>query len=607
MNFSLQNKIIYLLIILITSISYFYFLKYTWFRFDDYFSIGLIGIDNFYNQWINGFMNLYEVQQRFQPVRHFFATLAWQFFDESNYKYISLIHHCFNLFLLFKFLKILNLTDQRAFIGVILFGIFGQERFTEMPVVMIGGIGLCTTFLLLSLIYYNKYLHTKKSFIFLIISVLCYSAYVFSYESSIPLLLVFPLFFLLIQKQRDKTLNNAKHLLLYTIPVIAYLIIFFAAIKSGQSEYTGAQINLKYIVPKTISYLNYSFVPHLRYSFEFIFFLVPIILSYYVGLLLLKNKHSNYTESISYQTLTFSFIFYLLSISVYVINNWLEPTSVMAHHSYLFHLTALIFTLLISFNIADSFNLKYRLLANNILSFILFPVLFVGMASYNLECYKHKKIEYEYKLNFKNFIQNHMEQDVSMLILNMPPHSYGFSDLSAGMNLWADFKNYYVTGDKIIDINNEDISFMGPISYYPNIKQPIKTNINDTNLFIIKKGDDWIEDKIIKIENYFDASKDPYLDKDVFLNTNIYQDICLNIKKTDCEEKTQSFFIKNEKNKTLTLEVTNKIDYIYINDKKVKSMNVKNNKIQILDKFSQKYLLIKLYNPQKTLTKAYFQ
>ncbi len=223
----------------------------------------------------------------------------------------------------------------------------------------------------------------------------------------------------------------------------------------------------------------------------------------------------------------------------------------MTHHLYLFNLTALIFTLLILFAIADSFNLKYRLLANNILSFILFPILFVGMASYNLDRYKSKKIEYEHKIYLKNYIQYHMEQDVSMLILNMPPHSYGFSDLSAGMNLWADFKNYYVTGDKIIDINNEDISFMGPISYYPHIKRSIKTKINDTNLFVIKKGNVQTEDRIIKVENYFDASINPYLDKDVFLNKNIYHDICLDIKKLIVKKKQKVFLLKTKKTKRL--------------------------------------------------------
>lgn len=626
----LSNNYLLLIFTFISFYNFIYLIAFGWPRFDDYFSIGLMGNgDNFYERGINATHALYDSQSRLQPFRHLVWSFFLTFFQEENIQVVHVLIHIFNLALLSKFLRNFNFSDKDIYLFSSMFTLFSIERLLEMSVVSIGGIVICTSFLLISLIFFQRYL-TSSKLIELMASTLFYSFFVFSYEIAIPMILIFPLIYFLYSNEKhilnfNHFFNSIKKSLIFLIPVIIYLFFYLSKIDSGNT-YTGATINFSYFATKIIAYFKYTLVPIRSFTFStlvlvnfFIFFVIwQIIISK------MKKNHRKSNDNYS-KFFIFSLIFYFLSISLYTINNWLTPTSVMNHHSYLMTLGSSL-VLISLLNLLCKVKLfKHSTLKLLIFSFLV-PYLFALMVFNNHQYYKSKNDDYIFRSNLKSFVMNEFdlqnEHAKNLIFLNMPENSLGFSDWSAALFYWSNFKYQFKTGNDIenIDFNKKTITFKNPMSYYQHIRESYTTSLDKVEfIFVDYHEDNDKKTRFKKIENFINIDENSYqllnfnfiadADNDDNHENNNFSQIT-----TASNITYNGFIIKNNREKRHLKIIYNGQSSCYnsviINDKNINSLNLKNNeysKYFIIPENLPSYIFVNLNNKNNTCELKYVE
>lgn len=179
----------------------------------------------------------------FYPLTMLFYSFEYLLFKTnfSNYAFMSLILHLINCFLLFYFIKLYLKNELIAFLASLFFSVNSLSH--QAVSWILAGIGTLpgTTFILFSLIFFTKYLHSpeKKKFFLLSIAFLLIS--LLFKEISLFLLLFLPLFWLIHHRFQIKQRLRPfiKQAILFFSTALGYLFLrflFFLGLRSPQPE-----------------------------------------------------------------------------------------------------------------------------------------------------------------------------------------------------------------------------------------------------------------------------------------------------------------------------------------------------------------------------------
>lgn len=170
---------------------------------------------------------------------------AWEYLlfktNFSNYAFMSLILHLINCLLLFYFIKLYLKNELIAFLASLFFSVNGLSH--QAVSWILAGIGTLpgTAFILLSLIFFTKYLHFPEKKKFFLLSIASFLVSLLFKEISLFLLLFLPFFWLIHHrfqiKQRLKPF--IKQAILFFSIALGYLFLrflFFLGLRSPQPE-----------------------------------------------------------------------------------------------------------------------------------------------------------------------------------------------------------------------------------------------------------------------------------------------------------------------------------------------------------------------------------
>ena len=484
-NYNKNIIIVSFLLILLSILCYQHYFGNAWYLQDDYLTIEKGGANAPWEFSNNIVSWLYKGQQRFQPVRLILFGYFVHFFGENYAFGYNFILHLINLILLFLVVRRFRIDARSAFLIVLLFSFFGQERMIESPSVMIGGSGLNTMFTLVSVLCLFKAFTAENlcsKLILLFTSYIFFSGFVFSYEVAFPMVL--PLFFVFavtffFQPQKSRVfLFNSLFLLPYFVPMIIYICGFHHT----QSPYSGAIVVLSTdIFIKFLAYCRALLHGTMRFGGTFhwldtALFLILFLAGMYYSWQLdndAPGQVENNSPSKNYLLLfLFGSLWFLSSVCLFTVNQWESKTAVMHHHLYLMSagfsivmITGLLFIL----SIRKLHKLK------SVFTYILAPVILITLMNYHIDYAKVQENKTTVLRNIKNKLKMYIP-DVSavdaVLIKNfLAPeslHQYQISHLNGALLQWFDYKKYLNSGDYITSVIKNRVVFKGPLSYYEN-------------------------------------------------------------------------------------------------------------------------------------------
>ncbi|MFQ5353474.1 MAG: hypothetical protein ACE5DR_00870 [Thermodesulfobacteriota bacterium] len=426
-----------------------------------------------------------------------------RFFDEENSVYYNLALHLLNILLLFLVLRKFRAGDIFSLISVLLFAVFGRFRYLDSSSVMIGGSGLNLFFILTAFLFLIKCLETRsympmRKYSFFAISLLAYSSLVFSYEVAIPLLAPLAMVFCLFPGEGQGVLARFKSkkifcLLIYLIPLAVYYIVFLRLFV--ESSYDGARIVWSLdIFTRLKSYVMYSLPPFQTHGYVTAEFIILIL--YFTGILLaLKSVKPGIDISVKQKTglevLLFSAVFYLSTIVLFILNDWMTPTSVMLHHTYLMSAAGAILMTSLIYNLQWILPASFRKKFLAILIILIFPIILLNGERHIFKHYRNDKRRVNAIKTIKKGIQAavlDIEKPDAIILKNFFRPYYGISTMDGALLKWFGFKKHILSGREITSARGGDIVFKGPLHRYLK-PEAHKVRSERVRIFFVNKKD----------------------------------------------------------------------------------------------------------------------
>jgi uncharacterized membrane protein len=498
--------VVVVILILLSILCYLHYFGNAWYLQDDYVTIEKGGANEPWEFSTNIVSWLYKGQQRFQPVRLIIFGHFVQFFGENYAFGYNFILHIINLILLFLVIRRFRIDSRSAFLIVLFFSFFGQNRMIESPSAMVGGSGLNTMFTLVSVLslfiaFATEKLSSKLTLLF--ISYLSFSGFVFSYEVAFPMILpiffVFIVTYLLKQKPRSFLLNG-----LFLLPYLVPMVIYIYGFHHTQSCYSGAKIVLSTdIFIKLFSYCRTLLLGTMRFdaTFRWLYAVLFLIL-FFAGLYYNRQADDDDNGKIEKNPLSknylllflFGLLWFFSSVCLFTVNQWQTKTAVMHHHIYL--MSAGFFILVITGLLFVLSNRKLHKL-RSIFTYIIAPVILITLINYHFDYAKSQKKKTTVLRNIKNQLKMHIPDVTAVdavLIKNfLAPESlyhYQISHLNGTLLQWFDYKKYLNSGDHITSVSKEKVDFKGPISYYENELRSKTYQVDNNRLALFYYGSD---------------------------------------------------------------------------------------------------------------------
>jgi hypothetical protein len=478
---------VFVILILLSILCYHHYFGNAWYLQDDYLTIEIGGANEPWEFSKNIVSWLYEVQQRFQPVRLIFFSYFVYFFGENYAFGYNFILHSINLILLFMVIRSFRIDARSAFLIVLLFSFFGQNRMIESPSAMVGGSGLNTLLTLISVLSLFKAFAAKNlrlKLFLLFISYVSFSCFVFSYEVAFPMILtLFFVFGVIVSFRQEKSrafLLNGLYLLPYLVPMVIYIYGFHRT----QSSYGGAKIVLSTdILTKFVSYclvlLHGTLPTHFSAPVNWLDAVLFLML-FFIGMHFIRKadvdgpgQFENNPLSKNYLLLfLFGLLWYFSSVCLFTVNQWGSNTAVMLHHLYLMSagfsimiIPCLLFVLTI---------LKLKKL-RGVFSYIIAPLILINLMNYHIDYAKDQTKKTTVLRNIKKQLKTDIPDitDVDAVLIKnfLAPeslHHYQISHLNGTLLQWFDYKKYLKSGDDITSVTKNHVVFKGPLTYYEN-------------------------------------------------------------------------------------------------------------------------------------------
>lgn len=496
--------ILILLTCLITAISFRSYFKYASYNLDDYHTFEFAPAGSSVLERCKATTDfLYLKQARFQPVRLCVFVAMTQLFDEDSSVYYNFALHLINILLLFLFLRKFGVGNVFSIISVLLFAVFGKFRHMDSSSVMIGGSGLNLFFILTALLFLIKSLESHGSepvrrYLFLALSLLAYSSLVFSYEVAVPLFTLIVVVFYLFNDSGKGLLapfrtKKLSYLLLYIIPLVIYLVFYRLLVNV---DYEGAEIVWSYnIFIRLKSYILYTLIPPIpTHAPSAAMFLVLII---YFAAIILAMKSRRLDTGLSEERskglklLLFGAVFYPSTVVLFILNDWLTPSSVMVHHTYLMTAAGAILSVSLVYNfqwlLPPSIRKKYLA----ILIILVFPIILINNERHTVRHYKDDASRVMSIRHLKKDVLAavpDMEKTDAVLLKNFFYPYYDISSMDGALLKWFDFKKDIMSGREIISVRGGDIVFRGPLHRY---KKPgeLRAKNNRVRILFVRKKD----------------------------------------------------------------------------------------------------------------------
>lgn len=465
---------------LISAIAYHTYFENGWYVQDDYMTMepgGAGSIDHTAGKiisWLNS------AQGRFQPVRLFLFSAATHIFQEEYTPIYNFILHLANLLLLFFLLRKFSTSNVDSLIIILWFSLFGRWRMMESPSAMIGGSGLNLLFILITLIFLIKAGEesnwSAKKIIWFAISLTAYVGLTFSYEVAFPLFLVVIYTFIVFHIKNNGS-DNQWDIKRY-LPLMAYLaplFIFLIFFRHTASSYEGARITWSYdILMRFIAYSVYTLIYPIRLGVRpevillFFLYFFAIFIAISADKVATANKRFDSQPS-NYKLFGFGVIFYFSSVVLFILNSWLSPRDVMAHHTYL--ITAGSSIIIVSsilglrhFVFGQAKKIYYRSMI-----FVFVPLILAAGLYNTVEYYEKQQRRTDAIKSLKYKIQSTIKDPTkidAILIKNFTHNYYGISGMDGAFLQWFNYKKYIHSGREIISVLDNKIKFKGPLTYY---------------------------------------------------------------------------------------------------------------------------------------------
>jgi hypothetical protein len=530
-------------LILLTILCYSGYWGNVWYLQDDYMTIEAGGANSIWESSKMITSWLYDVQQRYQPVRLTIFSIVIHIVPEEYSFFYNFGLHIFNIILLFLLIRKFRVNDYVVFLIVLLFSIFGVFKMIESPSAMIGGSGLNTFFIILSLLFLIIGLEASslvKKWIFLCLSYLSYLGLVFSYEVAFPFITIVIFTFILFNFiYQLKPVFRYPLQWLIVAPYIFFLLFYYLMFYHT-SGYTGARIEISWDILVRFSSYTYTLLWSL---FNVTFSIQPLIIislmlfflcSYLLVIHYRKENDrpiiSNYFDKNYLILFAFGFIWYISSVVLFSINTWISPTSVMHHHLYLMTVGFSIMSVMIIFGLYYVFSPKVGWVYKWIMVPVIFSLILINSIKFNIDYSKrvgeNTAILYQTKRQIQKYIPD-VEKIDAVLIKNFlmikNPIYYNVSHFNGSMLQWFDFKKYLESGDIILSAKDDKITFKGPLPYHKSLRNQ-KTLIVDN-----KKSAIFFYDEVDKkLLAYHDTIIFPFIESNV---TNFNGTEWLNIQK----------------------------------------------------------------------------
>ncbi len=504
-----RKQLIFYFIVLITFlisiVAYHTYFENGWYVQDDYISLEPGGARSILDS-AKGITDwLYSGQARYQPVRIFLFSAFTHLFQEEYTAYYNFALHLVNLLLLSLLLRKFNVSLVNALIIVLVFSLFGRYRMMESPSVMIAGSGLNLFFILISSLSLIKTLEisnwNSRKYAWFSLSVLSYMGLTFSYEVAFPLILVIGYIFLAFHFKsfRHEKIFSIKEYL-YLLPYFASLFVYYFFFRRAESMYEGAKIIWGHdILIRLKSYLAYTFSypTHLKLNVEGIICLIL----YFTALSLAKktakighdgeiqsSARRNHDLSQNANLIAFGVVFYIASVVLFCLNQWMSATSIMRHHTYLMTAGSSILLVTTLFGLQWLFVEPVRKGYHRLLIYIIAPFMILFGLNDTLDMYKNEHDRTTSIKLLKDKIQSSIkdpERVDAILVKNFFQDYYRISGMDGAFLQWFDFKKSIYSGREITYVNDNKIKFKGPLTYYHPPDQEHEVDNNKTEIFYL--------------------------------------------------------------------------------------------------------------------------
>ncbi|MBF0274758.1 MAG: hypothetical protein HQK84_05960 [Nitrospinae bacterium] len=569
-----------------------------WYWQDDYLTIQAGGAGGVIEKSIKTVNWLYDSQNRFQPARLFLATLVSDIIpEEYNFGY-SLTLHLINLTLLYLLLLKFRIPIFHIYSIVILFSVYGVNRYIEGVHVASGGT-VFNSFLILStlltLIIGIEKNNKKERWIWFFFSYFFFLCLAFSYEIAFPLFItVAYVFYLFDYLKSSKTIKTHwKDFIALTPYILALALYLVSKGLNLSSGYDGAQLNISFdIFIKFQSYLRALLLPLTTFNLHMHWETVMLaLLVYYLGITFIIKKCSKivganwdlYKEKDKLYFLLFSLFFFLSSLVLYILNSWGTPTSVMHHHLYILTIgfSMLLVTLLFSFDIIITGD--YQKVYRGAILFLIIPLFLSSFINskvvYGKDAGKRAHIIHNIKKTVQANIPDSKETDAIIFKNFSFPHdlsNFGLSHMDGALLKWFHYERYIHSGSDIVSFKDGIITYKGPVSYYiqRHNKNVLTVENNRAEIFYFDKS----AENVLTYKDFIDFENKENLHQqkqimsndDYFLSRRKMKLLLKNSErkgyiKVMFDKDIDLSFIKN----SLILVNSNPLDHIYIHNNEV--------------------------------------
>jgi hypothetical protein len=482
--------IYFLLLLLLALLCYWKYWGNVWYLQDDYFTLDWGGAGSVWEAAGKMTSNLYHMVNRYQPVRLFLFTLATHWVpEEYSFRY-NFSLHLINISFLFLLIRAFKVREETAFLATALFSVYGVFTMMESPGAMIGGSGLNAFFTLATLLFLFKGLTSPSrgwKFIHLAFSYLSYLGLIFSYEVAFPMLATVVCAFLFFDRfLQDRPVLSSPKGYGVLVPYLLFLAIYYFLFRSHPSSYEGAQINVSLdILTRFLAYSAALLRPFYHFDLPPQPGIILGLVLYYLGFFwvgrITKANHPGKAEVIGgwrNDGLLFLFggVWYISSVSLFTLNNWISPTAVMHHHLYLMTVGMAMMIPSLFLMASHLFTSPVKIILQGFIIYILLPFLLISSINFHWHYGQTSAGKTKVLLGLKKQIQTYIPdaQKVDALILKnfLKPqslHEYQISHMNGALLQWFNFKKYIESGDEILSAKAGKITFKGPLSYYGHI------------------------------------------------------------------------------------------------------------------------------------------
>ena len=479
-----------LLLLSLTLLCYWKYWGNVWYLQDDYFGVDMGGTASVWDAAGKQIAWLYHGLNRYQPVRLFLFALATHWVPEEYSFFYNFSLHVINVALLFLLIRAFKVRERTAFLVAALFSVYGVFTMIESPSAMIGGSGLNTFFALATLLFLSKGLASPSrswKFIHLVFSYLSYLGLIFTYEVAFPMLATVVFAFLLFDRiLQDRPVLSSPKGYGVLVPYLLFLTIYFFLFRSHPSHYEGAQIIVgPNILTRFLAYSKDILRPFVRFDLPPQPGIILGLVLYYLGFFwvgrITKATHPGKEEVIDEwrnDGLLFLFggIWYISSVFLFTLNNWISPTAVMHHHLYLMTVGVAMMIPGLFLTASHLFASPVKEIFRGIFLYILMPFLMISSINYHWHYGQtaagKTKVLLEVKKQIQTYIPDVAKVDALILKNFLKPQSlyeYQISQMNGALLQWFHFKKYIESGDEILSAQDGKITFKGPLSYYGHI------------------------------------------------------------------------------------------------------------------------------------------